>query len=66
MNDWELFDAMNEAEKRFEALRAEFCARGLHNKPFYEYSHSRPTPAAPDAGRAEVTSGQVIPPAQVS
>lgn len=26
----------------------------------------RPTKAAPDAGRAEVTSGQVIPPAQVS
>ena len=27
---------------------------------------SRPTQAAPDAGRAEVASGQVIPPAQVS
>lgn len=27
---------------------------------------SLPTQAAPDAGRAEVASGQVIPPAQVS
>lgn len=49
MNDWELFEAMNEAEKRYEELKAEFRARGLHNKPFYEYSHRRPTPRALDA-----------------
>lgn len=31
----------------------------------FTHLHS-PTPAAPDAGRAEVASGQVTPPAQVS
>ena len=65
MNDFELFEAMNEAEERFEALKAEFRARGLHNKPFYEYSHSRPTPLAPDvlnSGHCEhVPDGQYCP-----
>ena len=51
MNDFELFEAMNEAEERFEALKAELRARGLQNKPFYEYSHSRPTPLAPDGAK---------------
>jgi len=40
MNDWELFEAMNEAERRFNELQAEFRKRGLHNKPFAEYSHA--------------------------
>lgn len=64
MNDWELFEAMNEAEKRFEALKAEFRARGLHNKPFYEYSHSRPTPRAVDLPCccAEIESAGIVNP----
>ena len=38
MNDWELFEAMNEAEKQFIELQNEFRKRGLHNKPLIEYS----------------------------
>ena len=40
MNDWELFEAMSDAEKRFEELKAEFRGRGLHNKPFVEWKES--------------------------
>ena len=42
MSDWELFEAMNEAEKKYNELRDEFRARGLHNKPFVEYSRAKP------------------------
>ncbi len=31
-----------------------------------QFTVARPTNAAPDAGRAEITSGRVTPPAQVS
>ena len=45
MNDFELFDAMNQAEKRYNELYTEFRRRGLHKKPFCEFSRSRPTTA---------------------
>lgn len=48
MNDFELFDAMNEAEKRYNKLNAEFRKRGLHKKPYCEFSKSSPTPAQPE------------------
>ena len=39
MNDFELFKAMNEAEKKYNELRDEFRKRGLHKKPYCEFSH---------------------------
>ena len=42
MNDFELFEAMNEAEKKYDELRNEFRERGLHQKPYCEYSHYDP------------------------
>ena len=41
MDDFELFEAMNEAEKRYDELRNEFRKRGLHKKPYCEFSHFR-------------------------
>jgi hypothetical protein len=38
MNDFELFKAMNKAEKKYDALRNEFRRRGLHKKPYCEFS----------------------------
>jgi hypothetical protein len=42
MNDFELFRAMNEAEKKYDELRNEFIKRGLHRKAYVEFSHFDP------------------------
>lgn len=44
----------------------ELCMCGLLERDDEEDDDIRQTHAAPDAGRAEVASGQVTPPAQVS
>jgi hypothetical protein len=42
MNDFELFRAMNDAEKKYDELRNEFRKRGLHRKAYVEFSHFDP------------------------
>jgi len=39
MDDFELFEEMNKAEKQYDRLRNEFRSRGLHKIPYCEYSH---------------------------
>lgn len=42
MDDFELFNAMNDAEKKYDALRDEFRRRNLHRTPYCEFSHQAP------------------------
>ena len=42
MNDFELFQAMNDAEKIYDELRNEFRSRDLHRKPYCEFSRNDP------------------------
>lgn len=49
MDDFELFRAMNE---EFDELRDEFRKRGLHKRPFVEWSHFE-NPATEPAERRQ-------------